>query len=458
MSLTGRSAGDLAAAVAAGEATAAEVAAAHLDRADRQQPRLNAFTSLDPERTSTAARRVDGRPAPGPLAGVPVTVKDLIDEQGVTTTAGSGFYRQLASHPSPAVARLEAAGAVMLGRAGLHEFAFGFSSENHWFGPVRNPWDPATSPGGSSGGSAAAVAAGVVPVALGTDTGGSVRVPAALCGIVGLKVTHGRVPTAGVFPLAPSLDSVGPLARTVADAALVYGVIAGDEPADPWSAPGPVDLPEPGAAIAGLRIGVPVPWADDPVAEEIAAAFRRALDQFADAGAVVEEVAAPVLGYPGMLTESFAPEVASVHRHWFSERRAGYGPDIAARLEGVFAVSPDQHEEARAWRAAVRHAFDRALEGRDLLATPATAVRRKVIGDELVELRDRRVSYRPELSRFSALVNQGGHPALALPLAWDGPGPAPSLQLIAPWWAEHRLLAAGMAMESAGIAGFRPPP
>ena len=184
------------------------------DEASRQD--LNTFTSIDPEAALTRALRSRASSGTiGALAGVPVGIKDLIDHEGRVTTAGSAFYRHEADRSSPVVSRLEAAGAVVIGRTGLHEFAFGFSSENPHFGPVRNPWDPDTSPGGSSGGSAAAVAAGITPVAIGTDTGGSVRVPAALCGCFGLKVTHGRIPLDGVFPLATTVDTVGPLADSI---------------------------------------------------------------------------------------------------------------------------------------------------------------------------------------------------------------------------------------------------
>ena len=224
--------------------TVRELVTAYLDRSEASQDELNAYTLIDRHQALLRAELIDrrlfgGEPA-GPLTGVTVGLKDLIDQKGLPTTAGSSFYRHVPNRSATVVERLEAAGAVIIGRTGLHEFAFGFSSENHWFGPVRNPWDPETSPGGSSGGSAVAVAAGLSAIAIGTDTGGSVRVPAALCGVVGLKVTHGRVSLAGVFPLAPSLDTVGPLTRTVGDAALAYQAIAGHDPADPHSVVEPV--------------------------------------------------------------------------------------------------------------------------------------------------------------------------------------------------------------------------
>ena len=230
-------------AVRRGSRTARQVVEHYLEAAERLNPELNAFVEID---RAGALQRADSIDAglragthPGPLCGVPVALKDLIDQAGHVTTAGSAFYRNRATVSATVARRLEAAGAVIMGRTGLHEFAFGFSSENPWFGPVRNPWNHNLSPGGSSGGSAAAVAAGMTPGAIGTDTGGSVRVPAALCGVVGLKVTHGAVPLTGVFPVAGSLDTVGPMARTVEDARLLYEAMRGFDREDPWSARAP---------------------------------------------------------------------------------------------------------------------------------------------------------------------------------------------------------------------------
>ena len=226
---------DLAGAVRRREVSATATVQRALDAAEASQVALNGFTFVDREGALARAARIDASIAAGetggPLSGVPIALKDLIDQSGIPTTNGSAFSAVVPDVSATVVERLEAAGAVVIGRTGLHEFAFGFTSENPHFGPVRNPWDVTLSPGGSSGGSAAVVAAGIVPAAIGTDTGGSVRVPAALCGVIGLKVTHGRVPLTGVTPLAPSLDTVGPIARTVGDVAAVYAAIAGDDPA-----------------------------------------------------------------------------------------------------------------------------------------------------------------------------------------------------------------------------------
>ena len=440
--------------------TVRELVTAYLDRSEASQDELNAYTLIDRHQALLRAELIDrrlfgGEPA-GPLTGVTVGLKDLIDQKGLPTTAGSSFYRHVPNRSATVVERLEAAGAVIIGRTGLHEFAFGFSSENHWFGPVRNPWDPETSPGGSSGGSAVAVAAGLSAIAIGTDTGGSVRVPAALCGVVGLKVTHGRVSLAGVFPLAPSLDTVGPLTRTVGDAALAYQAIAGHDPADPHSVVEPVTAPDPEAGVTGLRVGVPHPWVDQPVDPALRAAFAAAVGRLAALGAEIRHLEDPFVQPPGRITEAAYSEVAMVHGKWFPSRADEYGPEVADRLGPAMAVTVAAGVEARRWREQLReHTFD-LFRDCDVLITPAVAAMHKRIGvDELV-VDGVSMGYRQALSAFSALVNHAGHPALVVPLREEG-DPPPAIQLIGPDWSEHRLLEIGRALELAGVVGFRPP-
>jgi aspartyl-tRNA(Asn)/glutamyl-tRNA(Gln) amidotransferase subunit A len=349
------------------------------------------------------------------------------------------------------VRRLEDAGAVIVTRTGLHEFAYGFNSENEWFGPVRNPLDQSLSPGGSSGGSAAAVAAEQVPIAIGTDTGGSVRVPAALCGVYGLKVTHGRVPLTGVFPLAASLDTVGPLAATVDDLSLTYQTIAGHDPSDRWSVDQPV-VRSGGARpdLGGLRVGLPVAWLDQAhVTDAVADAFAVAVAGIRGLGATVEELDDPALCPPGSTAELAGGEIAAVHRTWRSEGLQ-YGSEISGRLEVAFQVTLDQYVEATHWRAAIRQRAAAALSRFDVLVTPTTGTTRKIIGDEMVETSDGAHHHRGVLSWFTALVNVAGLPAIAAPLAAEST-PPPSLQIIGPWWGEHRLLEVAATLEREGI-------
>jgi 1-carboxybiuret hydrolase len=455
------SAGRIAAGVREASTPATEVVEAALALVERQQPTFNIATLIDGERARERAAEIDRAVArgddPGPLAGVPVALKDLIDHEGRVTTCGSSFHRPVAERSATVVRRLEDAGAVVVMRTNLHEFAYGFSSENHWFGPVRNPLDPTLSPGGSSGGSAAAVAAGQVPIAIGTDTGGSVRVPAALCGVLGLKVTHGRIPLAGVFPLAPSLDTVGPIAGTADDLALAYRMMAGHDPADPWSVDEPVDGPA-GArsGIAGLRVGVPVPWVGGaPVASEVADAFAMALAALERAGASVEEHHDDRLVPWGMIVALSGAEAATIHRTWLEEGRE-YGPEVGDRLATASRVTLDDYVAAQAWRAGLRQRFASAFARFDILATPASTVMRKPIGVDKVVTTEGPVPYRPALSWFSALVNSGGCPAVALPLATTDALPPPSLQLVAPWWAESDLLVVASLLETAGIVAGPP--
>lgn len=389
------------------------------------------FTSIDDA--------VAENPAAGPLRGVPVALKDLIDHQGRMTTCGSAFYRETPTQSASAVSRLEAAGASIIGRTGLHEFAFGFSSENPHFGAVRNPWDPATSTGGSSGGSAAAVAAGIVPLAVGTDTGGSVRVPAALCGCYGLKVTYGAIPLDGVFPLVPSIDTVGPIADSAATIATAYRLMSGET--------GPA--PE----LTSLRFGVPQPWYDGaPVAAEVDAAFRNALEALRSLGHEVNPIHLPDVLPDRRINFALAREVTAVHRE-FRSKGMPYGDDVAARLEESAAVSDEQSDEGLRWQQMIRSRFADALATVDLLITPTVPQMRKTIGEDMIG----GVHYRKVLSWFTSIVNHALLPAIAFPLAGTGAPPV-SVQVIGPTGSDLVLVAVAASCEEAGLAGFTPAP
>lgn len=428
----------------------------YCDRAEADD--LNTFISVDRAEALLRAELLDRRIASGgeggPLAGVAVALKDLIDQKGLVNTAGSSIYRAKADTSATVVRRLEEAGAIVFGRTNLHEFAFGFSSENHWFGPVLNPWDTSLSPGGSSGGSGVAAAAGLCSVAIGTDTGGSVRVPAALCGIVGLKVTHGRIPLTGVFPLAPSLDTVGPMTRTVADAAAVYAAIAGHDPADEYSVVEPVKQPE--LPVAGT-VGVLTPWTESPTDPDQQAGFERGLAGLRRLGFAVREIEDEFLAPPGKLNEAAYSEIAVVHRRWFPSRADEYGPETADRLSDAMAVTVAAGVDGRRWRERLREAFFDVFREVDFLVTPAVASATKPIGQDRITVAGVEMNYRRALSTYSALVNHAGLPAIVLPVPTDGR--PTSFQVIGPEWSEHRLLGLGMALEEEGVVGFtRPTP
>ena len=404
---------------------------ASIRKANDLQDRYNIFTSID--------GAVEGNPAPGPLQGLPVAVKDLIDQEGRLTTCGSAFYRETPNRSASAVSRLESGGATIIGRTGLHEFAFGFSSENPHFGPVRNPWDPATSAGGSSGGSAAAVAAGIVPLAVGTDTGGSVRVPAALCGCYGLKVSFGAIPLDGVFPLVPSIDTVGPIAEsaTVIDAA--YRVMSGDT--------------NPPPELKSLRFGVPQPWYDEgPLAPDVDGAFRDALEALRSMGHEVNPIHLPDVLPDRRINFALAREVTAVHRD-YRARGMPYGDDVAARLDEAIAVTDEQADEGKRWQHTIRSRFTDALATVDILITPTVPAIRKVIGEDLIG----EVHYRKVLSWFTSIVNHALLPAIAFPLAGTGAPPV-SVQVIGPPGSDLALIAVAASCENSGLVGFTPAP
>ncbi len=399
----------------------------------------------------------DGRD-PGPLAGVPVALKDLIDQAGLPNTKGGSFPVDPSESSATVVRRRGAAGAVIIGRTGLHEFAFGFTSENHWFGPVRNPWDLETSPGGSSGGSGAAVGAGIVPIAIGTDTGGSVRVPAALCGVFGLKVTHGRVPLTGVYPLIPSLDTVGPITGTVGDLIGAYLVMAGDDSADPWSQPKRVDDVPRAVELPGLRFGVVKQWLAPSHTSEVERGIRKFIDSAASHGVDIVEVDEPGLIEDPAAVPAFGPEVIAVHGDRLAADPDGYGPEIRVRIEEARKGTVQDVLAAMAWRSAARAVVGRLFaSGIDALIAPTVGGMRKVIGDENMDLDGESVFHRKLLASFTAPINQIGAPSIAAPVTGTG-GPPVSVQLIGPRWGESRLLGVAAALETAGVIGVLRPP
>ena len=449
---------DITEAIRSGQRSASEITEEAIAAAEADV--LNSFTEVDGPGALARAGDLDARIAagddPGPLTGVPIALKDLIHHAGHVTTAGSSFYRHHATSTAAAAQRLEDAGAVIVGRTGLHEFAYGFNSENEWFGPVKNPWDPSLSPGGSSGGSGSAVGAGILPTAIGTDTGGSVRVPAALCGAVGLKVTHGRIPTSGVVPLAESLDTVGPIAASVEDAARAYEAMAGDAIEDPWSVPAPNEESGP-MPLEALRAGIPTQWmADAPITTEAKQAFTDALDSLANLGVTIVELDSPTLAPSQLGWLLSAAEAASVHRDWFADPDMAYGNQIESRLAAALDVTVDEFVEARRWQAGLVGAARRAFGTVDTLVLPTVGHNRKVIGDEHIMVAGDPVHHRAVLAHFTATVNQMWCPAIALPLTGSGTPPH-SIQFVGAWWSEQLLIDVGRRLEQTDLVGFELP-
>ena len=465
---------EVAASVRAGETSALEVVAESLERVAARNEELNVFVHLDAEGALAAARRVDERVAAGEtpaLAGVPVALKDNLCVRGQPTTAGS---RILAGWRPPydatVVERLAAAGAVALGKANMDEFAMGSSTETSAYGPTRNPLDPTRVPGGSSGGSAAAVAAGMVPVALGSDTGGSIRQPAALCGLVGVKPTYGLVSRYGLIAFASSLDQIGPFAATVAEAALVLEVIAGHDPLDTTS------LPEPAPAlvghlddgVAGRRVGLCRELVEgaDP---EVVAAVQRAAEALARAGASVEEVSIPELRLGLSAYYLIAPAEASsnlarydgvryglrvdgpdVEAMNVATRTVGFGDEVKRRIMlGTYALSAGYYDayygQALKVRTRMIEAFARAYARVDTLLGATAPSVAFALG---AKTQDPLAMYLSDV--FTIPTNLAGEAAVSVPFGAGEGGLPIGVQLLGPARSEARLLAAARVLEAEG--------
>ena len=460
----------------AGELRAVDAVRACLDRVARHDGAVHAFLHVDADRALDAAAALDARRDAGelfeaqPLAGVVVALKDNLATRGVPTTCAS---RMLAGYVPPydahCVERLRAAGAVSIGKTNLDEFAMGSSTEHSAFGPTRNPWDLARTPGGSSGGSAAAVAAGFCHAALGSDTGGSVRQPAALTGTVGLKPTYGRVSRYGLVAFASSLDAVSPFGRSVADVALLYEAIAGPDPRDATCVSHPVervDLSRGEEALRGLRVGVPKEYFAEGVDPEVASAVRAAIDRMAAAGAEVRELSTPHTAHAVSTYYVLAPAEASSNLARFdgvryglrvdgrdlramygATRDAGFGPEVKRRiLLGTFALSAGYADafygRAQRARTLIARDFARAFEDVDVLATPTSPVPAFELG---ARRDDPLAMYLADVCTLPPSL--AGVPALSLPAGATRAGLPVGLQLVAPPFAEARLLAAAHGAE-----------
>jgi len=437
-----------------------EFTEALLRRIEGIEGRVNAFITVDGDAAMTAASTAADAIAKGgehgPLHGVPVALKDIFGLAGVRMTAGSKILAEnVAAEDAEATARLRAAGAIIPGKLNLHEFAFGATGVNPHYGAARNPWDLERITGGSSSGSGASVAGGECAAALGTDTGGSIRIPASLCGIVGLKPTYGRVSRRGVLPLSWSLDHVGPMTRTVEDAAIILQVIAGRDTAEASTSDEPVPDYTQGlrGGVQGLRIGVPKQFFFENVDAEVESAVRSALSLLEAMGAVILEVAVPLISeIPGGVTAIMLPEALAYHQKWMSERPDDYGDDVRYRLElgaTFLAVHYVQAQRLRelaieAWRA---ETFSKV----DLIATPTTPITARAI-----EQGDLQVTF--NLIRFTNPFNFLGVPAISVPCGFSGEGLPVGLQLAGRWWDEATVLRAAHAYEQATDWHQRRPP
>jgi aspartyl-tRNA(Asn)/glutamyl-tRNA(Gln) amidotransferase subunit A len=430
-----------AAALRASATTPTALLADCLERIEAWEPRLRALTTLTADRALAAATAAERELAAGrdrgPLHGVPVLVKDLVDVEGVPTTGGSAFLRaNVATADAPVVRRLREAGAVLVGKANTHEFAFGALTP-----PTRNPWDLERMPGGSSGGSGAAVAAGLVPAALGTDTAGSVREPAALCGLVGLKPTFGRVSCRGVLPLAWSLDTVGPMTATVEDCRILFSVLEGPDPGYASTASRSTGAAPPRPGPEGLRVGV-VAELLAPLQSEVEEPLRALLGRLAGAGADVREVA--IGDVDELIAVTFVilgAEALSYHRPWLERHPERYSPDVLAYLRLADRYTAADYVDAQRLRAAFRDRVDALLAATDVLVSPAQMVLAPRVEDETVAFPGGGEAPRDlTLIRPLAPFSLSGHPAVSLPVARAAQGLPVGVQLVGAAFRDEELL------------------
>jgi aspartyl-tRNA(Asn)/glutamyl-tRNA(Gln) amidotransferase subunit A len=385
----------------------------------------------------------------GSLHGIPIAHKDNIFTQGVRTTAGSKIFSDfIPDHDAEIVSQLNDAGSVTIGKTGLHEFAYGVTSNNPHFGAVRNPWDTERIPGGSSGGSAAAVAAGIIPLASGTDTGGSIRIPASFCGVVGLKPTYDRVSRRGVMPLGLTLDHVGPLARTVRDAGLAFSVLATHSSGY---------IPPAHADLSGMRIGVPDNFFVENIAPDVMLAFRAAVQTAAALGAHVTEVRLPDAGALNVIGRVVQLAEASGLLAGYLNRRDEFGADVLALVEQGRLIPATDYVNAQRARRLLTRDFSKIWMNLDCLMTPATPMTAPKIGEMSVVFGSLTEDVRSAATRLARPFNVLGWPALVLPCAFSAEGLPIGLQLIAPPKQEDTLLQAGAALEDAlRVASRRP--
>jgi aspartyl-tRNA(Asn)/glutamyl-tRNA(Gln) amidotransferase subunit A len=424
-------------------------------RIEELNPVLGAFTTLCLDRAREEARAAEAEYARGDarraLLGVPFGVKDLFDSAGVRTTYGSPMFAEhVPAADAAAVARARAAGAILVGKTQTHEFAWGITSVNPLMGTSRNPWALDRMSGGSSGGSAVALAAQLVPLALGSDTGGSIRVPSAFCGTVGLKPTYGRVSAAGVWPLARSLDHPGPMARTPEDAKLLLAAVAGVDPADPATEDVPLgDLER---DLAGLRVGVCPDLHLVPAAPDVARAFGDAVETVEALGGQVVEVSLPEaeLAYPAFVTVQRA-EALFTHTAagLYPARRDEYGDDVRGRLEAATSVSLEDYLRASADRQRVRAGFARLFREVDVLLTPVGAGSPLPIGEERVVHLGRELDFRELVMTYTVPQDLTGLPACTVRAGFDTLGIPVGVQFTGPPWSEERVLRAAQALHAA---------
>jgi len=419
-----------------------------LSRIDETEGRLKAYVTVSRDTALTEAREADRRAAKGgklgPLHGIPVSVKDLIETKGIRTTAGSKLLSTyIPSRDATVVKRLKAAGAIIIGKTNTHEFALGGVTP-----PTSNPWDLSRIPGGSSGGSAAAIAAGSALASLGSDTGGSIRLPSSYCGVVGMKPTYGRVSRAGVFPESWSLDHVGPITKNVEDCALLLSVIAGRDRLDPTTSKKPVPdyLSGAGSGFDGMRVGIPDDYFE-PMQKGVRSTVRQAIKEIARLGAVVQHFKFP------MVDEIVAAysiidysESSAYHEDLFRKRAKDYQPDVRVLLEQGFLITAVDYIRAQRLRGVLFPRMKSLFKQLDIIVTPSQPMVAPNHGTTDVVLDGRRMEVLSAMTKFLAPFNFTGQPALSINCGFSNGLPV-GLQLVGSYFEEGKILSAALAYQ-----------
>ncbi|GMV40279.1 MAG: glutamyl-tRNA amidotransferase subunit A [Myxococcales bacterium] len=434
-----------------------------LSASEREEPALRVLIAQQPDdllhqAERSAERWRAGRPL-GPFDGVPVAIKDEVDQRGYPTTVGTRFHGSApATADATTVARLRAAGALLFGKANMHEIGLGVTGLNPHHGPARNPFDPARATGGSSSGSAAAVAAGLCPVALGADGGGSIRIPAALCGLVGLKPTFGRVSEHGAAPLCWSVAHIGPLAGTARDAAAAYMIMAGEDPEDPHT----LGQPKPHLTgfggsqdLRGVTLGVFKPWFED-ADPGVVTACERLLDGLRAAGATIREVSIEGLRLASIAhMVTIAVEMVASQLPWLKAHGADYGPDVRINLALARDMGGADYVQAQRVRARMVRQMLSLLSGVDAIVTPATGCTAPPLPRDALQSGESNLELLGRIMRYAPLANLTGLPAISFPAGWDADGLPVGLQAIGRPWDEALLLRLAHAAE--GMVEHRRP-
>ena len=441
--------------LAGGHLSAVELVSSVLDQIHCLDKQINAFITVRPDfevldEARRGVQRHRNGESRGLLEGIPIGLKDNFETAGLRTTVGSKIFADwVPDRDATVVKKLRDAGAIIVGKLNMHEFADGPTNDNPHFGRTLNPWDRSRTPGGSSGGSAVALTANMCLGATGTDTGGSIRTPAAFCGVVGLKPTYGLVSRAGVFPFSWSLDHAGPMARTTRDVAILLQVIAGHDPEDPGSVSGPpVEPLSDNADIVSMVIGIETSYLTAVMEDDVRRNFDRAVDLLSELGARIEEVKIPRLdaSLPAEVAILF-PEAASVHRRFLDERPMDYGEDVRRSLLSGRLYRADDYVEAQRVRWVLRRDLAAAFDRVDVLAMPTVIIEPPEWGQQTFIAQGRRLDLLNAFIRCTAPFNLTGHPALSIPCGLTSRGLPVGIQLVGPPFSEGSILRVGHAFE-----------